>query len=183
MKHAAAVERAEPIEADVAEPPFRHDGAPRQQHLDLDPRGARDAVEPLRDVVFRVGPEARATQPIPGLARDRHEHRRDIEAVGVDVVGRLSAAEDPAVPRGGEGFVDDLPVERETIDVHQQGDVLLAEFRHIGVEEFAVVDPGALALVDRQLKMREHRALSFDNPAVDIVPIKRDDAVHRPRFL
>ena len=106
-----------------------------------------------------------------------------IESVGVDVIGRLRAAENPALARGREGARDDLAVERETIDVGQQRDVVLADFGHIGVEKIAVIDAGPLALVDRDSRNARTLALRLHDARIDIVPVERDDAVHRRRLL
>ena len=95
------------------------------------------------------------------------------------MTGRLRAAENLARLRGGESPRDDPAVERQTIDVHQQRGVFRAEFSHIGVEEIAVVDAGALALVDAIAEMREHVGLRLDDARVDVVPVERDDPVHQ----
>ena len=53
-----------------------------------------------------------------------------------------------------------------------------AEFAHEGVEEIAVVDARAFALLHRVTKMREHVSLGGDNAGVDVVPVERDDSFH-----
>jgi hypothetical protein len=63
-------------------------------------------------------------------------------------------------------------------DVHQQRDVTPADLGHVGIEKIAVVEAGALALIDVEAKMVEDVALRLDDAWVDVVPIERNDAVH-----
>src|ERR1700722_6799623 len=42
-----------------------------------------------------------------------------------------------------------------------------------------MVRPRTLALIDGEAKMCEHLALRLDHARVDVVPVERDDAVHR----
>ena len=98
------------------------------------------------------------------------------------MIGRLRAAENAALARGGESARDDFAVERETIDVRQQRDIVRANFDHVGVEEIGVVDAGPLALINRIAEMREHVALRLDDARIDVVPVEGDDAVHARLF-
>jgi hypothetical protein len=90
----------------------------------------------------------------------------------------LRATKYPARAGRRERALDDFAVERKAVDVHQQGNVILADLGHVAVAKVSVVEAGALALVDGEAEMRKHVALRLDEAWVDVVPIERDDAVH-----